>query len=298
MPPIEGTDVEKKNVQPSWADQMDDGHEGYHRPIPEDRERIEGDMKIVEHYEYDEDQNKLLKYTRYYKIEKIKVPKSIAKRKQWKKFGRAANDGDGPNPSNTQITDEVTMDFIRPESDTKSSQEDALKNAKVGKGMVKCRYCEQDHWSTNCPYKDKMLALKTDADAVPGGLATGPSSALPGKPGDDKGRYVPPSMRGGAGEGRKGEMMASGRSKDEANTIRVTNLPEEIQDTDIKDLFQRCGRISRIFLARDKHTGQSKGFAFVSFESREDAARAIAIVNGHGYANLILSVEWAKPSGN
>jgi translation initiation factor 3 subunit G len=284
----------KKNVGQSWADQMDDGHEGYHRPIPHDRERIEGDMKIVEHWEFDEDQNKLLKYTRYYKIEKIKVPKSIAKRKQWKKFGKAADDGEGPNPSNTQVTDEVTMDFIRPESDAKvASQEDAFKNAKAGKGMVKCRFCDMDHWSTNCPYKDKMSALvKPGADdlGAKGGLDD--ASKVMG------GRYVPPSRRGDTGTGRTGEMMSSGRNKDEANTIRVTNLPEDVQDNDIKDLFKPFGRVSRIFLARDKFTGQSKGFAFVSFDLREDAQMAILGVNGHGYANLILSVEWAKPSGN
>lgn len=101
-----------------------------------------------------------------------------------------------------------------------------------------------------------------------------------------------------AGGNRAGEAMANPRSKDEANTIRVTNLPEEIQDGDLKDLFSPFGRISRIFLAKDKYTGQSKGFAFVSFDTREAAMKAIAAVNGFGYANLILNVEWAKPSSS
>jgi len=290
----------KKSVQPSWADQMDDGNDSYHRHIPEDRERMEGDMKIVDHWEFDEDKGKMFKFTRYYKIEKIKVPKSIAKRKQWKKFGKAARDGEGPNPSNTQITDEVTMDFIRPESDSKSNQDDALKNAKAGKGLVKCRYCDMDHWSTNCPYKDQLSTL-VKPDGMDGMASAG--SKVEDVAGPKGTRYVPPSMRGGDGSGagaagRRGEMMASARTKDEANTVRVTNLPEDIQDTDIKELFAPFGRISRIFLARDKTTGQSKGFAFVSYEKREDASRAIVMVNGHGYANLILSVEWAKPSGN
>lgn len=103
-------------------------------------------------------------------------------------------------------------------------------------------------------------------------------------------------MREGAS--KRGETMSNTRSKDEANTIRVTNLPEEIQDQDLKELFQPFGRVIRIFLAKDKYTGQSKGFAFVSYEKREDAAKAIAAVNGYGYANLILNVEWAKPSNN
>lgn len=93
-------------------------------------------------------------------------------------------------------------------------------------------------------------------------------------------------------------MDISVRSKDENNTIRITNLPEETQDGDIRDLFKDFGRIIRIFLAKDKATGNSKGFAFVSFDTKENAKRAIKAVNGHGYNNLILNVEWAKPSGN
>ena len=100
------------------------------------------------------------------------------------------------------------------------------------------------------------------------------------------------------GGNKRGETMMSTRTKDESNTIRVTNLPEEIQDQDLKDLFQPFGRVVRIFLAKDKYTGQSKGFAFVSYERKEEAAKAIRAVDGYGYANLILNVEWAKPSNN
>ena len=285
MPPVEMGDAEKR-VQQSWADQMDEDHPD----LPPDTERIEGNQKVVTHWDLDEHGNRV-KFVRYFKIETIRVPKSVAKRKAWKKFGKASSDPPGPNPANTQVNDEIKMDFIREKENQAASsvQDDALKNAKLGKGFVKCRFCEMDHWSTSCPYKDK-LAPKDEAGA----------SALAAlKVGeDDKGpkKYVVPGMREGAN--RKGEMMPGARSKDEANTIRVTNLPEDIQDSDIKELFANFGRISRIFLARDKHTGQSKGFAFVSFDKREDAAKAVALVNGHGYANLILNVEWAKPSGN
>lgn len=98
------------------------------------------------------------------------------------------------------------------------------------------------------------------------------------------------------GANRKGELAPGGKSRDEPNTVRVTNLPEEIQDSDIRELFKAFGHINRIYLAKDKYTGQSKGFAFVSFERRQDAESAVATLNGFGYANLILNVEWAKPS--
>nr|XP_009684363.1 PREDICTED: eukaryotic translation initiation factor 3 subunit G [Struthio camelus australis] len=85
---------------------------------------------------------------------------------------------------------------------------------------------------------------------------------------------------------------------DDNATIRVTNLSEDTRETDLQELFRPFGSISRIYLAKDKTTGQSKGFAFISFHRREDAARAIAGVSGFGYDHLILNVEWAKPSTN
>ena len=38
----------------------------------------------------------------------------------------------------------------------------------------------------------------------------------------------------------------------------------------------------------------SQGFAFISYQIREDAQKAIENLNGYGYDHLILKVEWAK----
>lgn len=304
MAPIEGS-TKNKAATMNWADQMEDESQGdaYDRlrNLPPPSEEIKGDTKIVTQYDIDAD-GKRVKYIRYYKIEKIKVSKSVAVRKSWKKFGKAVDDGPGPNPHNTVIQDETHMDFLKEKEGQQAGQVDDPAQAKtMGKGFVKCRYCDMDHWSISCPYKDKLALKSTDKEAALGAAADidkdkkgGPSGGGGGVGLDSK--YVPPSLRDGGN--RKGDVMSNARNKDEANTVRVTNLPEDIQDSDIRELFQPFGRISRIFLARDKWTGQSKGFAFVSFEHREDAAKAVIMVNGHGYANLILNVEWAKPSGN
>ncbi len=47
-------------------------------------------------------------------------------------------------------------------------------------------------------------------------------------------------------------------STDEGATIRVTNLSEDTRETDLQELFKPFGAISRIYLAMDKNTGQSK----------------------------------------
>ena len=45
---------------------------------------------------------------------------------------------------------------------------------------------------------------------------------------------------------------------DDQCTVRVTNLSEETQETDLKELFSYFGSIRRTFLAKDKITQQSK----------------------------------------
>jgi translation initiation factor 3 subunit G len=41
---------------------------------------------------------------------------------------------------------------------------------------------------------------------------------------------------------------------------------------------------------------QSRGFAFVSFVSKDDAALAMQELQGFGYDHLILKLEWARPN--
>jgi translation initiation factor 3 subunit G len=107
------------------------------------------------------------------------------------------------------------------------------------------------------------------------------------------GKYVPPSMRGGRGPG---ESMSrpSGGSRDDLPTLRVTNLSEDTQEADLRELFGGFGRVARVYVGRDRETGAGKGFAFVSFEERANAQRAMEKVHGRGYDNLILSVQWSR----
>lgn len=103
------------------------------------------------------------------------------------------------------------------------------------------------------------------------------------------GKYIPPSMRGGYDRGRQD------LHKEEC-TVRVTNLSEDVKEQDLTDLFGSIGKIHRIYLAKHKETKSSKGFAFITYVRREFAQKAIEKLNRHGYDNLLLNVEWAKPS--
>lgn len=163
--------------------------------------------------------------------------------------------------------------------------------AQLGKGAVLmlCRTCGKkgDHWTSRCPYKD--LAPHTDGfvDKPPTSDATMPTSTT-------KGTYIPPSLRAGAERPAVPDM----RRRNEENSVRVTNLSEDTREPDLLELFRTFGPVSRVYVAIDQKTGVSRGFGFVNFVSKEDAERAIMKLNGYGYDNLILHVEWATPRVN
>lgn len=152
-----------------------------------------------------------------------------------------------------------------------------------GAVLMVCRTCGKkgDHWTSKCPYKD--LAAPVDSfDKLP------PSDPAPGKS-----TYVPPTLRGGGD--RTGTEM---RRRNDENSVRVTNLSEDTREPDLLELFRTFGPVTRVYVAIDQKTGVSRGFGFVNFVNKEDAERAINKLNGYGYDNLILRVEWATPRPN
>lgn len=69
--------------------------------------------------------------------------------------------------------------------------------------------------------------------------------------------------------------------------MRVTNVSEDTSDNDLRDLFSNFGRVVRVYIGKDRDTGIGKGYAFVSFEDREAAQKALTKVNGMGmYCHL------------
>ncbi|NWV27226.1 EIF3G factor, partial [Origma solitaria] len=258
-------------------------------PLPPPKEVINGNIKTITEYREEEDGRKV-KIIRTFRIETRKASKAVARRKNWKKFGNSEFDAPGPNVATTTVSDDVFMTFITSKEDLNCQEEEDPMNKLKGQKIVSCRICKGDHWTTRCPYKDTLGPMQKEL-AEQLGLSTGEKEKLPG------GRnpkfhlfweFFPVSPLFSHFH------MVQSRWADDNATIRVTNLSEDTRETDLQELFRPFGSISRIYLAKDKTTGQSKGFAFISFHRREDAARAIAGVSGFGYDHLILNVEWAK----
>jgi translation initiation factor 3 subunit G len=82
--------------------------------------------------------------------------------------------------------------------------------------------------------------------------------------------------------------------RDDLPTLRIQSLSVDADEDDLRELFQTFGKVVRANVIKDRNTGESKGFGFVSFESRKDAEKALNKMNGHGYDSLILSVSWSR----
>lgn len=82
--------------------------------------------------------------------------------------------------------------------------------------------------------------------------------------------------------------------RDDSATLRVSNLSDDTSEDDLQQLFRPFGSLTRVYIAKDRNTGLSRGFAFVNYIRKEDAAMAMEKLAGYGYDHLILQIEWAQ----
>jgi len=77
--------------------------------------------------------------------------------------------------------------------------------------------------------------------------------------------------------------------------IYVGNLAKSTTEDEIKALFVQEGEVTTVDLVKDRDSGLSKGFAFVTMTSQESADKAIAKLNAYSLAGNELKVNVAKP---
>jgi RNA recognition motif-containing protein len=77
--------------------------------------------------------------------------------------------------------------------------------------------------------------------------------------------------------------------------IYVGNLNKSTTQDEINTLFAQAGAVTSVDLVKDKGTGMSKGFAFVSMPEQADAEKAISMFNAYSLDENELKVNVAKP---
>lgn len=77
--------------------------------------------------------------------------------------------------------------------------------------------------------------------------------------------------------------------------VFVGNMSFEATESGLRSIFEPFGEITRIQLITDRDTGRARGFGFVEMANDEEAAKAIAALNGTEMNGRALNVNEAKP---
>jgi RNA recognition motif-containing protein len=80
-----------------------------------------------------------------------------------------------------------------------------------------------------------------------------------------------------------------------SNKLYVGNLSFDTTELDLQDTFAEAGTVSEVALMQDKFTGRSRGFAFVTMSSGEEAQAAIRLFHGKEMHGRPLTVNEARP---
>ncbi len=76
--------------------------------------------------------------------------------------------------------------------------------------------------------------------------------------------------------------------------IYVGNLAFSTTEADLKEAFERFGRVDTASIIMDRHTNQSRGFGFVEMADSGEAKAAIEGLNGTDMQGRSLRVNEAR----
>jgi RNA recognition motif-containing protein len=78
----------------------------------------------------------------------------------------------------------------------------------------------------------------------------------------------------------------------------VGNMSFQMTERDLRALFEPFGQVGRIHIVTDRETGRARGFAFVEMPNDQEAAKAVAGLEGKEVGSRLLKVNEARPKGD
>ena len=103
---------------------------------------------------------------------------------------------------------------------------------------------------------------------------------------------------GGKSGGKKGGDVKSAKSKknhSKKGVIYLGHIPHGFYEDQMKGFFSQFGRVTRLRLSRSKKTGRSKSYAFIEFDSAEDASIVARTMNGYILTGRVLVCHTIPP---
>jgi len=76
--------------------------------------------------------------------------------------------------------------------------------------------------------------------------------------------------------------------------LYVGNLSKSTTQDELNTLFTQAGVVNATEVIRDRKSGESKGFAFVTMSTQDEADKAISMFNAYSFGDRELKVSMAK----
>ncbi|KAM5572407.1 serine/arginine-rich splicing factor SR45a-like [Rosa sericea] len=93
---------------------------------------------------------------------------------------------------------------------------------------------------------------------------------------------------------RSGSRSPSVDATNPGNNLYVTGLSTRVTSADVEKFFNKEGKVLECHLVTDPRSRESRGFAFVTMETVEDAERCIKYLNRSVLEGRLVTVEKAK----
>eukprot|EP00939_MAST-03C_sp_MAST-3C-sp1_P001321 g1321.t1 len=281
------------NVTGDWADIDEDEFEvgdidevsskeptsGITNELPEEEITVDSKTGIFTKITYSMENGKKKKKTeryRTFKFEKKVHPICAIRRRQWKKFGQSTGVLNGIIESETTQKSKDPV-YIEDPAMKMSNADDEDNESNDMVANMKALLARRKQGASSKWGESSMLEKDSAAPSAGAGGRTG--------------KYIPVHLRG---DGATASRIEQSTYQDDGYRLRVTNLSENAREAHVEDLFQRFGRC-KVYIAKDKYTGLSRGIAYITYFDEDSMLNAIAKMNGQGFDHLILRVEKAKP---
>ena len=77
--------------------------------------------------------------------------------------------------------------------------------------------------------------------------------------------------------------------------LYIGNLSKATTQEELNTLFMQAGDVALVNIIKDRTSGESKGFGFVTMSAQSEADKAISMFNTYALNDHALKVDLAKP---
>ncbi|HLO28188.1 MAG TPA: hypothetical protein VK249_03580, partial [Anaerolineales bacterium] len=77
--------------------------------------------------------------------------------------------------------------------------------------------------------------------------------------------------------------------------VYVGNLSKSTTPEELNTLFTQAGEVMLAEVIKDRKSGESKGFAFITMSAQNEADKAVSMFNAYSFSDHVLKVSLAKP---